>query len=108
MKRILLIEGDNQIAEQIENLFSEDDEFELHWRQDLSSARVSMGRTDYSLLILDLDLPGTTVDKTLPELCRETQKPIIAISSRVSPSDAVTAVQNGAEDFYQIDKIAPC
>ena len=107
MKRILLIEGDNQIAEQIENLFSEDDEFELHWRQDLSSARVSMGRTDYSLLILDLDLPGTTVDKTLPELCRETQKPIIAISSRASPSDAVTAVQNGAEDFYQIDKIAP-
>ena len=93
--RIILIEDDAQLGAQVAATLREAG-FEVDWRRD---ADQRFDPREYSLLVLDLMLPGTYGLDLLKQLRAESELPVLVLSARNETADKVRALKLGADDY---------
>ena len=98
MKKILLVEDDTDIAE-LERDYLEADGFAVDISSDGDAGRRLALTGNYSLLLLDVMLPGADGFA----ICRDVRKaldiPILMVSARLEDVDKIRALGLGADDY---------
>ena len=95
MKRILIIEDEESIAE-LEKDYLELSGFEVEIENDGESGLSRALREEYDLFILDLMLPGLSGEEVLPHLAGV---PVIVLSAKADVEDKVELLLGGAADY---------
>jgi DNA-binding response OmpR family regulator len=97
MTQVLVVEDDPRLgAEIVETLESAG--FPVTWCRDGASAR-SVEIHDYSLVVLDLMLPGAHGFDLLKEWRRESDLPVIILTARSETHDKVRGFELGGDDY---------
>lgn len=98
MSKILVIEDDPHLAKIVRS-YLERDNYEViaSSRGDTGLELALVQKPD--LVLLDLNLPGMDGLDVALELRRQTQIPIIMVTSRVEESDRLTGFDTGADDY---------
>ena len=97
--RILLVEDDQMIGEGVvDGLKAEG--YAVDWVQDGNSALIALRTTPFSLVILDLGLPGKDGISVLQEVrSRRIHTPVLVTTARDTVSDRVKGLDAGADDY---------
>ena len=98
MKRLLIIEDDRAIAE-LERDYLEADGFAVDIAADGSEGLRQAGETAYSLVLLDLMLPGRGGFEICRTLRASSEVPILLVSARGADVDKVRGLGLGADDY---------
>jgi two-component system response regulator MtrA len=96
-QRILLVEDDEKLGQQIVSHLREA-AFEPTWLKDGNQA-LACDPSDYSLLILDLMLPGAHGFDVLKHMRQDSDVPVLVLSARNATTDKVRALALGADDY---------
>jgi len=101
MKRIALIEDDNDIAFTVKlNLEREGYKVTHYGRGQDGMLAVQRGTADFVILDLNLpDLDGLTICRELRRDPRTASLPILILTARTSEADRVTGLELGADDY---------
>ena len=95
--QIMVAEDDAQLGSQIvEHLRGEG--FEVTWVQDGDAAAATDPRP-FSLIVLDLMLPGTYGLDVLKRIRGSSDVPVIILTARDHPADKVRGLELGADDY---------
>lgn len=97
--RILLVEDDPMIGESVVDGLT-DEGYAVDWVQDGNSALLALRTTEFSLVVLDLGLPGKDGIRVLEEL-RSDQNltPVLVTTARDTVEDRVKGLDAGADDY---------
>ena len=95
--RILLVEDDVALGEQVERSLSQAG-FEPHWVQDGDAAR-DLDPDQYRLIVLDLMLPGVYGMDLLKRYRAKSEVPVLILSARDDTADKIRGLQLGADDY---------
>ena len=98
MTRILMIEDDLELAEILTEYLQQFD-FEIVTEDDPFKALSILKLEEFSLVILDLTLPGMDGLEVCEEIRKRQDIPIIISSARSDLSDKVQALELGADDY---------
>ncbi len=97
--RILLVEDDPMIGESVSE-WLQDDGYAVDWLQDGESALLAIKTTDFSLVILDLGLPGKDGIDVLKEVrASKNYIPVLITTARDTLDDRVKGLDSGADDY---------
>ena len=108
--RILLVEDDQMIGEGVvDGLKAEG--YAVDWVQDGNSALIALRTTPFSLVILDLGLPGKDGISVLQEVrSRRIHTPVLVTTARDTVSDRVKGLDAGADDYlikpFDLDELS--
>lgn len=108
--RILLVEDDEMIGESVvAGLESED--YAVDWVKDGDSALIALNTTPFSLVILDLGLPGKDGLSVLREMrARKNPTPVLVTTARDTVDDRIKGLDSGADDYlikpYDLDELS--
>jgi len=95
--RVLLVEDDEKLGRQIVDNLSEAG-FEATWAKTGTEA-LGINPEPFSLLVLDLMLPGAHGLDVLKHLRRGSDVPVLVLSARNDTADKVRALELGADDY---------
>lgn len=98
MKKLLMIEDDDQIADIIRIYFSARD-FEVTWLPDGSGAAEAAAREDFSLVLLDIMLPGIDGFTVCRQIRRASTVPMVFLTARGREEDILYGYELGADDY---------
>lgn len=98
MKRILIIEDDLNIAE-LERDYLKLNGYEADIEPDGDKASKLAAGGGYSLIIVDLMLPGKSGFEIIKEVRRRDEVPIIVVSARTDDIDKIRGLDFGADDY---------
>ena len=97
--RILVAEDDDMIGESLV-AFLESEDYAVDWVRDGQSALLAMKTTPFSLVILDLGLPGKDGLQVLKEVrARRDPTPVLVTTARDTVDDRVKGLDSGADDY---------
>ena len=97
--RILLVEDDPMVGESLRQGLRQDG-FAVDWVQDGEDAESALAGEPYSLLLLDLGLPGTSGLELLSALRqRGSDLPVLIITARDAVADRIAGLDTGADDY---------
>ena len=108
--RILLVEDDEMIGEGVvDGLKAEG--YAVDWVQDGNSALIALRTTPFSLVILDLGLPGKDGISVLQEVrSQRMHVPVLVTTARDTVSDRVKGLDAGADDYlvkpFDLDELS--
>ncbi len=108
--RILLVEDDEMIGEGVvDGLKAEG--YAVDWVQDGNSALIALRTTPFSLVILDLGLPGKDGISVLQEVrSLRMHVPVLVTTARDTVSDRVKGLDAGADDYlvkpFDLDELS--
>lgn len=108
--RILIVEDDDMIGESVvAGLESED--YAVDWVRDGNSALIALKTTPFSLVVLDLGLPGKDGLKVLQEMrARRMSSPVLVTTARDTVEDRIKGLDAGADDYlikpYDLDELS--
>ncbi|NDF12585.1 MAG: DNA-binding response regulator [Proteobacteria bacterium] len=97
--RLLLAEDDLMLGKALETGLKQA-EFNVEWVQDGESTLLALEANDYTLVILDVNLPkltGLQVLKRLREMTKHT--PVLIMTARDGVDDRVEGLNLGADDY---------
>lgn len=97
-KKILIIEDDEAIAE-LEKDYLEVSDFEVDTARDGYEGLLKAGENDYSLIILDVMLPGMDGFEVLKALRGRSDVPILMVTARKDDVDKILGLGLGADDY---------
>lgn len=98
MRRILLIDDDEQLAVPLALIFKRFD-FELDSATRPSSGLAKLRSTDYDVVILDVMLPEMDGFELCRTIRRESDIPIVMLTARGDVMDRVVGLEIGADDY---------
>ncbi len=98
MGHILIIEDDTYINHLIAKALTQEG---YSCKQAFSGTEglLYAGNERFSLVILDLMLPGMNGEELLPKLCKEFRLPVIVLSAKDSLDSKIELLNAGAEDY---------
>ena len=108
--RILLVEDDQMIGESVvDGLQAEG--YAIDWVQDGNSALIALRTTPFSLVILDLGLPGKDGLSVLHEVrAQKMHIPVLVTTARDTVQDRVAGLDAGADDYlikpFDLDELS--
>ncbi len=97
-KKILLIEDDEKISE-IERDYLEANDFEVEIVHDGKLGLEKAVANEYSLIILDIMLPGVDGFQICREIRKSKETPILIVSAKREDIDKIRALGLGADDY---------
>lgn len=108
--RILLVEDDQMIGESVVDGL-EADGYAVDWVQDGNSALLAIRTTPFSLVILDLGLPGKDGIQVLEEIrSQRLPIPVLVTTARDTVSDRIRGLDAGADDYlikpFDLDELS--
>ncbi|MGG5460892.1 response regulator transcription factor [Clostridium sp. B9] len=95
---ILVIEDDNDINELLKDILNEEG-YKVQSAYSGTEALIYLSNQTFSLILLDLMLPGKSGEEILEEVRKRSSVPIIVISAKEGKEFRINAFKNGADDF---------
>ena len=108
--RILLVEDDDMIGESVVAGL-ECEGHAVDWVRDGNSALLALNTTEFSLVILDLGLPGKDGLQVLKEMrAKRNAPPVLVTTARDTVDDRIRGLDMGADDYlikpYDLDELS--
>lgn len=97
-QKILIVEDDSNINELLKEVLQEAG-YETVQAFSGTEASMRIGMESYSLVILDLMLPGKSGDAVLAEIRKNSQMPVIILTAKDALDEKVTLLTSGADDY---------
>ena len=98
MSKIYIVEDDKSIRTELAELLRNAG-YETECLTDFSNSKHHIMESESDLILLDINLPSVNGETLLKEIRRETDTPIIMVTSRVSEIDEVLSMSYGADDY---------
>ncbi|MFP4081838.1 MAG: ATPase, T2SS/T4P/T4SS family [Candidatus Aminicenantes bacterium] len=100
-KRILVVEDDEDMKNLISR-FLKSKNYELYYAQDGIEALLEIGKTQFDLILSDINMPNLDGMKLLEMLTQKAIKtPVILITSRTAEQDEIKGLSLGAVDYIK-------
>lgn len=98
LKKILIIEDDEVISKELYNLLISSG-YEAQILKDFSNAKEEILKSRADLILLDINLPVLNGELLLKEIRKESDVPVIMVTSKTSEVDEVLSISYGADDY---------
>ena len=98
MKEILIVEDDTAIRRELEALLKNSG-YAVSIIDRFDNVKEQLLQTVADLILLDINIPGLNGEMLLKEFRKESQTPVIMVTSRVSEVDEVLSMSFGADDY---------
>lgn len=98
MKKILIIEDDECISNELDNLLIHSG-YETEILEDFSNSKEEALKSRADLILLDINIPELNGELLLKEIRKESDVPVIMVTSKTSEVDEVLSISYGADDF---------
>lgn len=98
MKRIMIVEDDKIIAEELFYLLNNAD-YEAIILNDFKNAKKEILNCNSNLVLLDINIPYLNGELLLKEIRKESHIPVIMVTSKSNESDEVISYSYGADDY---------
>ena len=98
MSKIFIVEDDASIRTELSQLL-ENAGYETEALTDFEHSKERILEADADLILLDINLPLMNGEMLLKEIRRETDTPVIMVTSRTSETDEVLSMSYGADDY---------
>lgn len=98
MRKILIIEDDESISRELDNLLMHSG-YETEILEDFSNSKEEALKSRADLILLDINIPELNGELLLKEIRKESDVPVIMVTSKTSEVDEVLSISYGADDF---------
>ncbi len=98
MKKILIIEDDTSISQELYQLLTNSG-YEAEILKDFSDAKSQVLKSGADLILLDIHIPVLNGELLLKEIRKESDVPVIMVTSKNSEADEVLSMSYGADDY---------
>ncbi len=98
MKKILIIEDDESISKELYNLLIHSG-YEAEILEDFLNSKEKALKSRADLILLDINIPELNGELLLKEIRKESDVPVIMVTSKTSEVDEVLSISYGADDF---------
>jgi len=98
MKKILIVEDDSTLSAGLCRALKSED-IETVGTENLRTAREQLAESDFSLVILDVNLPDGNGFDFLPYIKKEYDIPVIMLTANDLETDIVAGLEAGADDY---------
>lgn len=98
MSKIMIVEDDVSLGEGV-SMALRTPENDVVWCRNLSEARAETDREQFSLFILDINLPDGNGKDLLKEIKSKSDTPVILLSANDMEFDIVNGLDSGADDY---------
>lgn len=96
--KIMIVEDEKEILIELSNLL-ENSGYEVDVIKDFSFARQEILNSKADLVLLDINIPVINGELLLNEIRKESNVPIIMLTSRINEVDEVLSMSYGADDY---------
>ncbi len=98
MKKILIVEDDKNISIELQELLKNAG-YEALILEDYTNAKENILSTNPDLVLLDINIPLKNGELVLQEIRKESNIPVIMVTSRNTETDEVLSMSYGADDY---------
>ena len=98
MKKILIIEDEKTICQELTELLTNEG-YEAEHLEQFDNAKNDILEKNADLLLLDINIPGINGEMLLREIRKTSDVPIIMVTSRTGETDEVLSMSYGADDY---------
>ena len=98
MKKILIIEDDMVIRKELKILL-ENAGYKVETLTDFTNAKEEIRKLKSDLILLDINLPNCNGELLLKDIRKESNVPVIMLTSRITEVDEVLSISYGADDY---------
>ncbi len=98
MKRIIIVEDDMALAQELQLLLTRNG-YEAEYMTDFRQVDVQISDRQPDMVLLDINLPEVDGQSILKQIRRESEVPVIMLTSRNTELDEVLSMSFGADDF---------
>lgn len=98
MKKIMIIEDDTIISKELYELLVNAG-YEALILKDFSNAKEEILKSNIDLILLDINIPYQNGEQLLKEIRKETNIPVIMVTSRANETDEILSISYGADDY---------
>lgn len=98
MKKIMIVEDDDGVRRELEALL-QNAGYQAVLLQDFMNAKAEILGANPDLVLMDINIPGLNGEMLLFELRKESQVPVVMVTSKTSEVDEVLSMSYGADDY---------
>ncbi len=98
MKKIMIIEDDAIISKELYELLVNAG-YEALILKDFSNAKEEVLKSNIDLILLDINIPYQNGEQLLKEIRKESNIPVIMVTSRANETDEILSISYGADDY---------
>ena len=98
MKKIMIVEDDKVVAKELQNLLNNSN-YESMILDDFENAKEVILKSKSDLILLDINIPYINGELLLKSIRKESNIPVIMVTSRTSETDEVLSMSYGADDY---------
>ena len=98
MKKILIVEDDTSISEELKNLL-ENSGYNGVILKDFENSYEEIKKENPDLILLDINIPKLNGQMLLQKIRKESNVPIIMVTSKNTETDEVLSMSYGADDY---------
>lgn len=98
MKKILIIEDETVIRDELK-LLLENSGYEVLTIDNFVNTKENIIKSKADLILLDINLPNINGEMLLKEIRKESNIPVIMVTSRIGEVDEVLSISYGADDY---------
>lgn len=98
MSKIYIVEDDRSIREELSELLRNSG-YEAEYLTDFSDSKAQILAANADLILMDINIPNLNGEQLLKEIRKETDTPVIMVTSRTSETDEVLSMSYGADDY---------
>ena len=98
MKKLMIIEDDTIISKELYELLVNAG-YEALILKDFSNAKEEILKSNIDLILLDINIPYQNGEQLLKEIRKESNIPVIMVTSRANETDEILSISYGADDY---------
>lgn len=98
MKKILIIEDDKLVSNELYNLLINSN-YEARILEEFKNTLDNILKDNYDLILLDINIPYINGEILLKELRKKSNIPVIMVTSKTNEIDEVLSISYGADDY---------
>ena len=98
MKKIMIVEDDKTIAEELYYLLKNSG-YEASIIKDFENAKKEILESNSDLILLDINIPVLNGELLLKEIRKDSNIPVIMVTSKANEADEVISYSYGADDY---------
>ena len=98
MKKIMIVEDDKTVAKELLNLLVNSN-YDATILEDFENAKDNILKSKSDLILLDINIPYLNGELLLKSIRKESNVPIIMVTSKTQETDEVLSMSYGADDY---------
>ena len=96
--KIMIVEDEKEIAEELKNLL-ENSGYQAQILKNFESSKEEILQNKPNLILLDINIPKINGEMLLKEIRKESNVPVIMLTSKTNEVDEVLSISYGADDY---------